>query len=114
MDWPYLRHLLIQHKDFLYNIFKQANVIKLLNHASDSELNVLFRLLFLINHGHIPLNKNHQVVISRSRREKKLLQFESRQFLRSKLKSPREEKLKSLKQFAKLFSVLLHHLFTLP
>lgn len=111
MDWPYLRHLLIQHKEFLFNLFKQTNVIKILNHASDTQLNVLLKLLHLINQGHIPLQQKHHELVVRSKREKKLNQFESRQFLRQKLKSSREEKLKLLKQFAKLFAILLHHLF---
>jgi len=114
MDWPYLRHLLIQHKSFLNNLFKQTNVIKILNHASDTELNVLLKLLHLINLGHLPLNEKHHEVIVRSKREKKLEQFDSRRFLREKLNGSREEKLKVLKQFAKLFSVLLHHIFNSP
>jgi hypothetical protein len=113
MDWPYLRHMLIQHKSFLNNLFKQTNVINILNHASDSELNLLLKLLHLINLGQLPLKKSHHEVIVRSRREKKLEQFESRRFLVEKLKSSREHKLKLLKQFAKLFSILLHHIFNL-
>jgi len=114
MDWPYLRHLLIQHRSFLSNLFKQDNVVKILNHASDSELNVLLKLLHLINLGYLPLKEKHHEVIVRSKREKKLEQFESRRFLTEKLKSSREEKLKLLKQFAKLFSILLHHIFNPP
>jgi len=114
MDWPYLRHMLIQNKQFLYNLFKQANVVKILSHASDSELNVLLKVLHLINQGHIPLKQKHHEVVVRSKREKKLELFESRQFLREKLKASREEKLKLLKQFSKLFSILLHHLFNAP
>jgi hypothetical protein len=113
MDWPYLRHLLIQHKAFLNNLFKQTNVTKILNHASDTELNVVLKLLHLINLGHLPLKQKHHEVIVRSKREKKLEQFESRRFLIEKLHASREEKLKVLKQFAKLFSILLHQIFNL-
>lgn len=111
MDWPYLRHLLFQHKSFLRNLFNQTNVVNILNHASDSELNVLLKLLHLINLGHLPLKRKHHEVIVRSKREKKLEQFESRRFLLEKLHSSREQKLKVLKQFAKLFVILLHHIF---
>lgn len=111
MDWPYLRNVLTLHKNFLRKLFNQTEVIKTLNHASDSELDLLLKLLHLISHGHIPLNHKHRDVIVRSKREKKLLKFESREFLRKVLKSSHDEKLKLLKQFAKLFSVLLFHLF---
>lgn len=111
MDLPYLRHVLLEHKLFLHKLFKQTNVIKSLNHASDSQLDTLLKLLHLISQGQIPLNSKHQDILVRSKREKKLSQFESRDFLRKKLKSDRAEKLKVLKQFAKLFSILLYHLF---
>lgn len=105
--------MLIQNKQFLHNLFKQTNVVKILNHASDSELNLLLKVLHLINQGHIPLKQKHYEVVIRSKREKKLQLFESRQFLREKLKGSREDKLRLLKQFSKLFSILLHHLFNL-
>jgi len=113
MDWPYLRHSLLQHRQFLHSLFKQVNVINILNHATDSELNTLLKLLHIINQGHIPLKQKHHELVVRSKREKKLHQFESRSFLRQKLLASREEKLKLLKQFAKLFSILLYHLFNL-
>jgi hypothetical protein len=111
MDRAYLRHTFLHHKAFLHQLYQQKNVLKLLNHASDEELNLLLKLLHLVAVGVLPLSSQHQEIMHRSKREKKLMEFESKTTLRSALAAERDSKLKLIKQFAKLYAVFCHNLF---
>ena len=112
MDRAYLRHQFLHHKAFLHKLYHQRDVFKLLNHASDEELNLLLKLLHLVALGVIPLNtKLHQEILRRSKRQTKLMEFESKPFFRTALSSDRDSKLKLIKQFSKLYLVLCHSLF---
>ena len=111
MDRAYLRHQFLQHKSFLKKLYKQEEVVKTLNHATDEEINLLLKLLHLVALGAVPMHKDHQEIIGKSKRQSKLLEFDSTGVLRKALKSPRDEKLKLVKQFLKLFAILFHQLF---
>ena len=111
MDRAFLRHQFLHHKSFLHKLYRQQDVFKLLNHASDEELNLLLKLLHLVALGIIPLHAKHNEILQRSKRQNKLLEFESKPTLRSALSSDRDSKLKLVKQFSKLYAVLCHSLF---
>jgi hypothetical protein len=112
MDRAYLRHQFLHHKAFLHKLYHQRDVFKLLNHASDEELNLLLKLLHLVALGVIPLNtKLHQEILRRSKRQSKLMEFESKPYFRTALSADRNSKLKLVKQFSKLYAVFCHNLF---
>ena len=112
MDSAYLRHQFLHHKAFLHKLYHQRDVFKLLNHASDEELNLLLKLLHLVALGVIPLNtKLHQEILRRSKRQSKLMEFESKPYFRTALSADRNSKLKLVKQFSKLYAVFCHNLF---
>jgi|688.fasta_scaffold12185_7 hypothetical protein len=116
MDKVYLRHLFEENKNFLRQLFEEksvANTQKLLNNATDSTLNVLVRILYLIANGEISLHESHQEVFKKSKRLGKLSAFESRSYFVQLLHSPRSEKLHVLKQFLKLYPFLLHTFFNI-
>ena len=112
MDRAYLRHQFLHHKSFLHKLYRQQDVLKSLNHASDEELNLLLKLLHLVALGVIPLNtKLHQEILRRSKRQSKLMEFESKPYFRTALSADRNSKLKLVKQFSKLYAVFCHNLF---
>lgn len=113
MDKPYLRHLFEMNRDLLKKLYLGENVTKALLSANDSSLDVILRILYLVANGEIKLFSGHGESIRKSKREKKLLAFESRSYLLSLLKSPRSEKLQVLKQFIKLYPFLLHSFFNM-
>ncbi len=111
MDVPYLRTQLLKHKIFFKKLYNQDQVTKVLNNASDESLNFLLKFLHTVVTGHVPLHSKGVEAISKSMRESKLAEFESRKFLAKSLKSSREIKLKLLKQFKSLFVHILHYVF---
>lgn len=114
MDKPYLRHQILKHKTLLLNLHSQARVHQTLNHASNDALNFVLKLLHFITDGHIKLPQGAHEAIAKSLRSKKLAQFESRTYLHHLLLSTREEKLRVLRQFNKLYTTLFHYLFNPP
>ena len=111
MDRAYLRHQFLHHKAFLHKLYRQQNVFKVLNHASDEELNLLLKLLHLVALGVIPLSSKHLEIVQPSKRPNKLEAFESKPTLRTALSSERDIKLNLVKQFSKLYAVFCHKLF---
>lgn len=114
MDKPYLRHQILKHKAFLKNLYSQHKVQQTLNNGTNESISFVLKLLHLLTNGHIKLLPEADEIITRSLRSKKLAQFESRNYLHHLLLSPREEKLRVLKQFSKLYSTLFHYLFNPP
>lgn len=57
LDKTYLRHLFLKHKTFLNKVFlsKKSETKKLIEEASNLEVNVLLRIIYLIIHQAIPL-----------------------------------------------------------
>jgi tRNA G37 N-methylase Trm5 len=111
MDKVYLRHLFEENRLFLKQLSSGQNGNKILNNAPDNALDVVLRILFLIANGEIHLHENHQDIIKKSKRLRKLSAFESRQYLLQILQNSRSEKLIVLKQFLKLYPYLLHTFF---
>jgi len=114
MDRPYLRHQILKHKTLLKSLHSQDKVQRTLNNANNESINFVLKLLHLLTNGHIKLPPGTDEIIARSLRSKKLAHFESRNYLQHLLASPREEKLRVLKQFNKLYSTLFHYIFHAP
>jgi hypothetical protein len=111
MDIPYFRTQLVKHKALFRALYNQTQVAKALNTASDESLNFLLKFLHIIATGHVPLHAKGVEAISKSMRESKLAEFESRKYLASIIKSTREQKLKVIRQFKSLFVHILHYVF---
>ena len=108
-----MQHLFQENKQFLKQLSLGENSKKALDNASDSSLDVVLRILFLIANGEISLHENHEETIKKSKRLRKLSAFESRPYFLQLLQSPRSEKLLVLKQFLKLYPYLLHSFFNI-
>ena len=63
MDRAYLRHQFLQHKTFLKKLYKQEEVVKTLNHATDEEINLLLKLLHLVALGAVRSRKENRACI---------------------------------------------------
>lgn len=111
MDKVYLRHLFEEHKHFLKQLSLEGSSKKILENAPDNSLDVVIRILYLIANGEITLHENHQEIIKKSKRLRKLSAFESRPYFVQLLQGSRSEKLLLLKQFLKLYPYLLHSFF---
>ena len=110
MDKPYLHSLLMSNRPFLKALQEKA-AARTLNIASDANLNVLIKILHLINLGEIKIHREHKDVIKNSLREQRLLRFQSKSFISKLLKAPRFDKLEELRKLTKLYPTLLHSLF---
>jgi hypothetical protein len=110
MDKVYLRSLFVQEKDFLKKLYDgQGNA---LTFASDKSLNTLIKILHLIAEGHIPMRKQDKAEIKTAKKFNSLNKFASKTFFAQITKTgTRETKLKELKQFLKLYPLLLHTFF---
>jgi len=114
MDRPYLRHQILKHKNLIHNLHKNSKVSQSLNNANNEGLNLVLKLLHLITQGRIKLPQSATETISKSLRSKKLSEFESRRYLNDLLSKPREDKLRVIKQFNKLYSTLFHYIMKPP
>lgn len=111
MDKVYLRSLFLSEKDFLSKLHK-AEGGNTLTFASDKSLDTVIRILHLIANGHISLRKEDETVLRNAKKLNALNKFASKSFFHAILrKGTREEKLKDLKQFNKLYPILLHSFF---
>jgi hypothetical protein len=113
MDKPYLRHLFEENRDLLKKLYLGTHAQKTLLAASDNSLDVVLRILFLIANGEIELYEGHSDAIKKSKRQNKLVAFQSRPYFLMLLRSPRLNKLQALKQFIKIYPFLLHSFFNL-
>jgi len=112
MDKVYLRTLFITEKGFLLNLQRgEESASRLLLIASDKSLNVLIRILHLISDGQITLRAVDSSLIQKSKKMKKLLQFESKKYFLRMLNESRATKLTVLKQFVKIYPILLYSFF---
>lgn len=112
MDKPYFKDQITKHKALLHQLYLQNQVTKTLNHTSDEGLNFLLRFIFLIVNGHVSLKPDTEEIISKSLRcQTQLEKFEKRKYLKEVLASSRENKLKELKIFGKLYNHLFYYVF---
>jgi hypothetical protein len=112
MDKVYLLSLFLTEKGFLKKLYKSEESPKrLLLIANDKSLNVIIKILHLIAIGEISLRSSDASSLKKSLRMKKLTQFESKTYFLKILNGSREDKIKSLNQFASVFPVLLYSFF---
>lgn len=111
MDKVYLLSLFQSQKGFLKKLYQGEQPQKVLNLANDHCLDVLIRILHLIATGEIVLSQQHLHMLKKSLRLSKLNQFESQKYFLNLLNNSREQKVIILKQFTKIYSVLLYSFF---
>ena len=111
MDKAYLRFQLEKHKTALKDLLESKKPVKVLNEADESFLTLLLKLVHLVAIGELPITEDHIAEFNKSLRRKKVVRFSERSYLKEILKSTRAEKLQVLKQFAKIYPILLHNLF---
>ena len=110
MDKVYLRSLFLSKKEFLKKLYNGDKSV--LNYGSDKALDTVIRILHLLSNGDIPMRKEDETIIKTSKKFNALNKFGSKIYFRELLnKSTRESKLKSLKQFLKLYPILLYSFF---
>ena len=77
LDKTYLRSLLKRDRGFLLNLFRgssQENA-KVLNSATEAQLNTLIKILHLILNDEIPLTKDNFLIVKKSKHLAKLKNF---------------------------------------
>lgn len=111
MDKVFLREQLKKHKDFLHKLQSGHSVGKTLNQSSDSELDVVLKLLHLVGDGHIAIKGVHKDTIKKAKREAKLVSIGSKINFHQLMKQSREVKIKFAKHFISLYGILFHSLF---
>lgn len=111
MDKVTLKSNFLKHKNFLRRIYERATVSHSLNAATTEELKILLLILHNVAIGEIPIAKTGMHIIEKAHRLKKLQNMASRQVLLQLQKSERIVQIKFLRQFLKLFPILLNDLF---
>ena len=109
-DRVYLHQQFLKHKPFLQKLYSGQDTNKVLNGATDNELNVLLKILHLLGDAQILVKSDHRDVLKKSQREVKLAKLGSRVFFKEVMKKSRQEKLKVVKHFTSLYPHLLHYL----
>lgn len=111
---PYLRHLFLKHKAFLRKVFlsKNKETKELILEASDNEINILIKIVYLIIHEAIPI-KNGVVKSISPAKKKFLVTFNKNHGKVSNilLKSPLNEKKTYLLKFVQWIPKFLVPLF---
>jgi hypothetical protein len=111
MDKIYLRTVFEEQKPFLKKLHDKENSIKTINTAEDESLNALIQILHLLYLGEIHLSKADQEILIKSKRGKKLQNFQSKQKFIKLLHGPRQNKIVALRQFVSLYPIFLHGFF---
>lgn len=116
LDKTFLRQLFLKHKTFLKKVFlsKLSETKTLIEHASNLQVNVLIRIIYLIIHEAIPIEK--KLVASISPAKKKFLVAFNKNHLKVSnylLKYPINQKKFLLLKFSqwlpKFLTPLFHH-----
>ena len=108
-----LRRRMKKEKTFLLKLYNEKSKSagkknsKTLEHATQEQIDVLFRILTCISHGHIPLKTGLDTELRASKR--KLILEDLHQKLHKYRNSAAKKQL--VKKFSSLYSVLLHFLF---
>ena len=117
MDIPYLRSLMLNHKNFLKSLYAGNNLLnfKTLDNAKDRQLNMVIIILHLIANGVIAMKAAQFKIVKSSKRFKLLrAKFESSRSFNQILNTNVTDKVtrvKLLKQFASLYPHLFYTLF---
>lgn len=115
-DCLYIKDQLLSHKAFFRDLYKGSakGNSRLLHKASESELDLLIKVLHLICEGDIHLTKENHANIKKSKRLNFLKKhFNSYQQARKTLELPTVEKVTILKNLGAVYKDLLFALFNL-
>ncbi len=106
-----LRKKMRDHKYFLADLYNQKSHLnkRRIENSSVQERKVLLNVLFCIAHGHIPIKRRTYNELLKSNRKPKLVEIGTS--LKKLLKATCEAQVTCLKQFSKLYPVLLEPLF---
>jgi len=110
-DRVYLHQLFVKHKNFLKKLYSEQTAYKVLNGATEEEINVVLKILHLLGDSQIPVDSSHKEALIKAKRTNKLAELGSRIVFRKVMRQTRSEKLKIVKHFASLYPRLLHLLF---
>lgn len=111
MDKVHLKLLFQKHKSFLRRTYMSTSASQAINAASEEELKLLLLILHAIAIGEIPISSQGKEIIQKAHRLKKLQSFASRHVMLNYQNSERPIQIKILRQFLKLFPILLSDLF---
>ncbi len=108
----YLRRFLIQHRNFLWDLYTKSAFWcrKRLQRASAAELRILMRFLVCLEKGHVEIRSKNYKALVKSKRINKLIELRKKKAYLLK-KSTLQEKIATLTQFCSLYSFLLEPLF---
>ena len=108
----YLRRFLIQHKSFLWHLYKSKSLSckRRLQKASPAELRILIRFLVCLEKGHVEIRAKNYRALVKSKRINKLIELRQKKAFYLK-KSTSAEKISILCQFCSMYSYLLEPLF---
>jgi hypothetical protein len=110
-----MKSLLIRDKGFLRELYEGPNPLKnnrVLNGASDSQLNTLLKFLHFLSNGEIKMKKENFEILEKAKKLKLIkLKVEKKTHLKTILKAERKDKLKFLNKLCNLYSALLSTLF---
>lgn len=115
-DCLYIKDQMLNHKAFFHELYKGSAKTnsRVLHKVSESELNLLIKVLHLICEGDIHLTKQSHANISKSKRLNFLKKhFNSYAHVRKTLDLPVVEKVNILKQLGAVYKDLLFPLFNL-
>jgi hypothetical protein len=110
-----MKSLLIRDKGFLRELYEGPNPLKnsrVLNGASDSQLNTLIKFLHFLSNGEIRMKKENFEIIEKANKLKLIKsRVEKKKNMNNLLKSERKDKMKFLNKLSNLYNALLHTLF---
>jgi hypothetical protein len=110
-----MKNLLIRDKGFLRELFEGPNPLKnnrVLQGASDSQLNTLIKFLHFLSNGEITMKKENFEAIEKARKIKMIkANVEKKKNMNALIKSERKDKLKFLNKLCNIYDALLSTLF---
>ena len=108
----YLRRFLLQHKNFLWDLYQKNSVWckRRLLRATAAELRILIRFLVCLEKGHVEIRAKNYRALVKSKRINKLIELREKKTYYLK-KSSLEEKRTVLTQFCSMYRYLLEPLF---
>jgi len=109
MDKVYAKKQFLDHKQLFKDLKLGKNVTNILNSCSDTELDLILKVLHLIGDSQIHVLRKHEQALKR--KEKKLAELGSRTYFRALMKTNRQNKLKVVKQFLSVLPFLAESLF---
>lgn len=114
LDLLYVKDQLLNNKPFLENLYKGSSKqnSRLLDRASELQIDILIKVLFLICDGEIHLTKENYESLKRARRLNFLKKhFNSSTQFYNTLSLPTEKKLTILKNFCAVYRELFFTFF---